>query len=274
MGFHFVDHITELGGDTGRGTLSIPASLGPLPHCLLAEALGQLAGWLVLERTGFAWRPIAARAHEVRLLRQLRPGETALLEVRIRRLTRDAVRYDAGARCGQQVLLEIGGSIGPLIPAEQLEDPQATRGRFEVLRSAGRQSIRESDALPSPPAGLGECSPASADTWTAPLRVPRSAPFFADHFPRRPVYPATLLLDALARVARAATAGLWGRPLEVVEPILVRRMRVRAFTPPGDELQIVATKARTDQVGDEWAVAALARGEEIAAAQVTTAARQ
>ena len=33
------------------------------------------------------------------------------------------------------------------------------------------------------------------------LDVPAEAPFFADHFPRCPVFPATLLLDAQIRIA-------------------------------------------------------------------------
>src|SRR4029079_12022859 len=36
---------------------------------------------------------------------------------------------------------------------------------------------------------------------TAVFDVPADAPFFGDHFPRRPVFPATLLLDTQMRLA-------------------------------------------------------------------------
>ncbi len=44
------------------------------------------------------------------------------------------------------------------------------------------------------------------ESGTGTLAVPADAPFFRDHFPRRPVFPATLLLDAQIGLALAVAA--------------------------------------------------------------------
>jgi len=79
------------------------------------------------------------------------------------------------------------------------------------------------------------------DCLRATLQVPTLAPFFADHFPRRPVFPGSLLMRsnlelaaALAvRLAPPAAGGRWK----------LRGMldvKLRAFTPPGERLEIEA----------------------------------
>jgi 3-hydroxymyristoyl/3-hydroxydecanoyl-(acyl carrier protein) dehydratase len=92
------------------------------------------------------------------------------------------------------------------------------------------------------------------------LAVPEDAVFFADHFPRRAVFPATMLLDAGATLALELAAGLPpapdGSPLELVR---VTDVKVRSFTPPG---QIVELAASVRDAGDTSAsLALLARVE-------------
>ena len=64
-----------------------------------------------------------------------------------------------------------------------------------------------------------------------------SAPFFADHFPRRPVFPATLLLNAqialATRIAREANAAT-----HAIDPLPVRmtHVKMRAFIVPGQRV--------------------------------------
>ena len=67
---------------------------------------------------------------------------------------------------------------------------RAAPGRFRGVRAAaaGRRRAR---------AGQSASTPRCA--------VPAAAPFFADHFPRRPVFPATLMLDAAAAARRGGS---------------------------------------------------------------------
>jgi 3-hydroxymyristoyl/3-hydroxydecanoyl-(acyl carrier protein) dehydratase len=71
--------------------------------------------------------------------------------------------------------------------------------------------------------------------------VPDAAPFFADHFPRRPVFPATLLLDQQIRLALdlAATATHWPANARV-RPSRMTHVKVRSFMPPGSVLELTA----------------------------------
>jgi 3-hydroxyacyl-[acyl-carrier-protein] dehydratase len=75
----------------------------------------------------------------------------------------------------------------------------------------------------------------------ATLRVPASAPFFADHFPRCPVLPGTLLLDAMFRFACTVAQDL--EPRGQMAAWAARRasgVKLRAFIAPGDTLDIEA----------------------------------
>jgi 3-hydroxymyristoyl/3-hydroxydecanoyl-(acyl carrier protein) dehydratase len=69
--------------------------------------------------------------------------------------------------------------------------------------------------------------------------VPESAPVFADHFPRRPVFPGTLLmhtnLQLAARLAEElpppATGARWTLSA-------VSNVKIRTFSPPGEILEV------------------------------------
>ncbi|MEI8334007.1 MAG: transcription termination factor NusA, partial [Chloroflexota bacterium] len=68
-----------------------------------------------------------------------------------------------------------------------------------------RSDVVPAEAPAAVPAGAVTPDAATPDAATpvavAVPAVPAAAPFFADHFPRRPVFPATLLLDAQIRLA-------------------------------------------------------------------------
>jgi 3-hydroxymyristoyl/3-hydroxydecanoyl-(acyl carrier protein) dehydratase len=74
----------------------------------------------------------------------------------------------------------------------------------------------------------------------ATLDVPADAPFFADHFPRRPVFPATLLLDAqmnlAATLAREAPAMHGAMP----QPLRATHVKMRSFIVPSQRLELGA----------------------------------
>jgi 3-hydroxymyristoyl/3-hydroxydecanoyl-(acyl carrier protein) dehydratase len=92
---------------------------------------------------------------------------------------------------------------------------------------------------------------------SAYLDVPADAPFFADQFPRRPVFPGTLLLDRMITLA----AGLAGEAMPGRTPFAQRvtEVKLRAFTEPGARLDL---RASIDDVGQDAVTATLeARAE-------------
>ena len=77
------------------------------------------------------------------------------------------------------------------------------------------------------------------------LRVPTEAAFFSDHFPRRPVFPGTLLLDAQIQLSLQAAAGAAPWPAGAkLAATRVPDMKLRAFIAPGEMLELRSTCRR------------------------------
>ena len=184
------------------------AAIDAFPPCLVAEAVGQLAAWVAMAHIDFRGRPVAALATETRFRAPSSPATRSTLDVDILECDDDAVAYNGRASVDGDEVIELVDCLGPMLPVAEFDAPEALRERFELLRGGG-----------APPGAFHGVAPMRVDVTqrdarrvdrAATLRRSRDAPFFADHFPRRPVFPATLLLDAqieLALDARARSAG-------------------------------------------------------------------
>src|SRR5262249_46421168 len=83
-------------------------------------------------------------------------------------------------------------------------------------------------------------------------QVPPSAPFFADHFPRRPVFPGSLLMHLslqlgamLVSELRPPASGRWG-------DWMILDMKLRSFIPPGTVLELDARLKPQGWTGKGW----------------------
>ena len=233
--FSFVDRITTLEpGVRAAGRYAIPQHLPRFPACLVAEAIGQLAAWVSMSKLGFRRRPVAGLAGETLFFRGASPGQVLDLAVEIGTCDEDAVAYGGTAHVGGQPVLELRHCVGPMLPMEEFDAPEAVNGDFEVLCGPGAPAGRFR-SLPQPEVTLDEHVPGK--TVAATLQVPAAAPFFGDHFPRRPVLPGTLLLDrqldlALDLAREACVAG--GTPM----PSRVTDVKMRSFIVPGQAVGI------------------------------------
>ncbi len=265
--FSFVDRITGLvPGARARGTFAIPAGIAHFPPCLVAEAVGQLAAWVSMSHIGFRGRPVAALASETRFLRGAAPGQTLELAVEIDDCDDEAVAYRGHADIDGQRAIELEDCLGPMLPTAEFDDPAAMAERFALLVDGGARPGRF---------GGVERPRVTRSGAGARLDVPERAPFFNDHFPRRPVFPATLMLDAQIELALdvAAQSGTWpaGTPLA---PVRMTHVKVRSFTPPGATLDLDA-KLR-DAAGGEatFMLSAQAEGKQVATARVVIAEKR
>ncbi len=87
--------------------------------------------------------------------------------------------------------------------------------------------------------------------------VPVSAPFFADHFPRKPVFPGTLLLDAQIQLAvKLAAEAVDPSMRMLLRPTRIRNVKLRSFVHPGQTLEIVAEVLATSRASAELALTA------------------
>jgi 3-hydroxymyristoyl/3-hydroxydecanoyl-(acyl carrier protein) dehydratase len=235
--FSFVDRITGWNpGKGAHGVFHVPAALRDFPACLVAEAVGQLAAWVSMEHIGYRGRPVAALAGETRFLGGVAPGDTLELTVEIDDVDDAAVSYRGWADVAGRRVIELNDCLGPMLPVAEFDAPEALRERFALLCGAGANPDRF-HGVAAPDVETRTHVP--GQSLQAVVRVPAAAPFFADHFPRRPVFPATLLLHAQILLAERLAREAAGGPAEAEQvPVRMTRVKMRSFIVPGQEVEL------------------------------------
>lgn len=259
MSFLYVDRIRQI--EPGRrlsGELDVAPGVA-VPGWLIAEAVGQLAGWAAMASTDFRARPVASRAGEVRVALDGEEGALLACNVEIDRCEVSRVVYRGWADLDGRRVGNLERCVGPMLAMEMFDDPLAVGQYYDRLCGGGVGRRLEAESLPDelPVVPVGGVR---GESLLARLQVPRSAPFFADHFPRWPVLPATLLLDVQARVAlRFATEVLRCDAGKGLRLLRVRDVKMRSFTVPGQTLDILARLRSC--AGDSALVGVLAESE-------------
>ncbi len=267
--FSFVDRITEIDGlRRVTGVFTISPEVSYFPVSLVAEAIGQLAAWVAMSHVDFKFRPVAALAGDTRIFKVPQPGDTLELEVDIESCDEQAIVYRGRARINQQIVLELLDTLGSMLDINEFDDPERLRHDFACLTSTGRDS-GSFLGVPRPTLhALQVAQDGGVNGCEVELSVPTQAAFFNDHFPSRPVFPATLLLDALLQVAQPFTEKTVGCQVAASR---ITNVKVRAFTAPGTTLILFAQSP--EAVADEpntWCVKVGARsaGKTIAGAHL------
>ncbi len=233
--FSFVESLEELDpGKHVRGTYRIPEA-ATFPHLLVAEALGQTAAFSAMAKIGFQLRPVAGICSRVELQRAPVAGETLILDANLSRADEEAVTYCAEARVGDEPILTLTDALGPMVPMEDYDDPGAVRARYQELLNEERSPTAFNGVAPFQVANY-EVTDGIA---SAHFAVPTEGSYFADHFPRNPVFPGTLLsamaLDFAQRFfADHISDSVSWNAVEMTD------MKLRSFMPPGTELGVFA----------------------------------
>ena len=256
--YSFVDRILAHGpGATVRGRYTVPAHATRFPASLAAEALGQLAAWAAMSALDFRLRPVAGLAGETRFGRSFGPGDTLDLEVDLESATDSDVAYSGRALVSGEIALVLEHALGPMLPVSDFDDPGALRADFATLTTTGAPPGRFA-GVPLPDLAIDELKPGRRAKGT--LAIPVEAPYFADHFPRRPVFPATLLMDALGLLATTAAG-------ENARVAGMQDVKVRVFMPPGETLAVTVDLA-DDEGGLTGRLVARMQGKPAATARV------
>ena len=264
--FSFVDRITLLDpGHRIEGLYTVPATASRFPAALMAEAVGQLAAWSAMSTVGFTHRPVAGLAGETRYHGAAAPGQTLRLTADIERCDDEAIAYGGTASIDGHCVLELIHCVGPMLPMEEFDAPEAVRADFETLMGSGAPSGRFA-GVDAPQLETTEHS--AGVRVRAVLHVPESAIYFDDHFPRRPVFPGTLLMDSLSTLALQLAGdlpALHGSRLAVAR---VRDVKIRSFTAPGQTLELEADMKSSSADGAQMKLAARMDGRAIATARI------
>jgi len=128
-----------------------------------------------------------------------------------------------------------------MVPLPDFDDPDAVRERCRILRTVGATS-GGFPGLPSFSLDRGECE--RGQLARTSLGIPSVAPFFADHFPRRPVFPGTLLLHANLQTAEMLASEVSSTNGAPWLPRAITDVKLRSFISPGETLNLEAR--RTD----------------------------
>jgi len=232
--FTFVDRILEdQPGSEIRGEFTVPESVEEFTYTHVAEAVGQIAGWSAMAALDFTVRPVAGLAGHIDLIAPVTPGETLELSATVNRVDEEAVAYRGEARVDGKPVLRLKHCVGPALPMVEFDDPAAVRDRYELM-CAGRA---ETGTYPGVPAGYGPMVvDDSLDFATSSLTVPEDTTFLRDHFPRKPVFPGTLLMNEKLRLATVLYEARGGKG----RIVLVTKVKFRAFMLPGETLSLRA----------------------------------
>lgn len=265
--FSFVDRITELApGAHARGWYAVPREIAEFPSCLVAEAVGQLAAWVAMDKVGYRGRPVAALATETLFEGSVAPGDLLELDVDIEDCDDEVIAYGGWAKVNGRRVIELRHCLGPMLPVEGLDSPDALRERFALLRGRGATAGGFRGVAPVP---LTVDARVPGKSLHATLMVPGHAAFFGDHFPRRPVFPATLLLDLQMRLAIELANSIGDRPeVAAMTPSRMTNVKMRAFITPGQRVGINVEMLPTP---DEGATARLALSAHVGDRAVATA---
>jgi 3-hydroxymyristoyl/3-hydroxydecanoyl-(acyl carrier protein) dehydratase len=259
VSFLLVDRILEFSpGRSATGTLQIPPGPDDFPLALAVEALGQLATWIAMEHSDFQQRPVAAIAGEVLSQGDVRAGDLLHLSVDVSTLRSNAMRYRGEAHVDGRASIAMNRCTGAMLPMEVFDAADDVRAHFENLRrgnSRSRGFPRRSEF--SPRIEWDEEAPEGA--LRATLEAPSEADFYLDHFPRKPVYPATLLLDAKIEIARRILTKEEPNGAQRWRVNAVRNVKVRAFTPPGGRVEVEVRETGTRSESGERTVSMEAR---------------
>lgn len=245
--FSFVDRILAIEpGVRISGTYAIPGEIEGFPISLVAEATGQLAAWSAMAALDFSHRPVAGIAGRVEMLGSASPGDTLELAAELHSADVEAVAYGGRASVNGTPVLRLEFCVGPMMPLETFDDPALVRARFAVLCGEGAEGGIYRGV---PTIQMEDLTVEDGRLARAKLHVPEEAAFFRDHFPKRPVFPGSLLMNYNLQLVDALVASLPpALPGKVWKPRAVVDMKLREFIVPGEHLTIEAKVMR--QEGD------------------------
>ena len=164
----------------------------------------------------------------------------------------EAAAYGGTATVNGKPVIQLQHCVGPMMPVKDFDDPNALRQRFELLCGRGAEPGAFQGV---PPLSIEPTNGQPGKRLSAAFQVPSSAPLFADHFPRRPVFPGSLLMHLNLELAAALA-------LQIPAPAQATRWRLatisdiklRTFISPGERLEC---EARLSESSNDCALVAV-----------------
>ena len=180
-----------------------------------------------------------------------RAGQVLELAADLESVEADSVEYNGTAHVDGRLVMRLQDCVGPMLRLADFDDPQALRNRFEELCQS-TAGLKGSPELPQ--LTLERTGGDPGQHISATFQVPFEAPLFADHFPRRHVFPGSLLMHLNLQLATTLAREIDPPPGSQWVAGTVLAMKLRSFIPPGAVLRF---EARLKQRSNESASLAL-----------------
>ena len=253
---------------------------------VIGEILGQLGAWCVMHANQFTGRPVAGVVSAVHVHDEARVGETLLLETTIDSLDEAVVQYHAIATVEKRPIFTIENALGPILPMGDFIDPEEAKRQFHkiyrpgemltytesssTVMAEGHQSVEHLGSYRGPFNRVHVAfdtilSWVPGESVVAKKSLSLSEPYLVDHFPRKPVLPLTILLQAKLMLATHFLRESF-EDGQYFEPVTVQKVKMNEFVQPGDS---VITKMRLKEKTEERAV--IAYHSEVAGKRVCVA---
>lgn len=268
MSFLLVDRITDFqSGKLVKGLKHISASEPYLSYspetkqtiflpALLGEAVGQMTAWAVMDAFDFQVRPIAGIVSQVNIFGEAKVGDILEMSAEIHALDDQAVEYSGQAKVSGQTIFEIERAIGPMINMAEVNERAEVLQQFAMISSdlassniEDYQSAEPWDLFPDLALNTG-INPqgcfdrvlklSQSEECIAEKLVSLSAPYFKDHFPKKPVLPLTILLNCKIEFAKLYLKNFFST--EQFRVRCARKIKMSQFVLPG---QVVKTVMKT-----------------------------
>jgi len=258
--FLFVDRILEL--EPGKRALGIkhvtpfdlfldPGRAGKpvtLMTCIVGEAIGQAGAWAVMSATDFKMRPVAGVLNQINVYGEAYVGDTILLETTIDSLSEDRMAYHGVASIDGKPIVELYDGLGPLLPMEDFIHPDVVKQQFALINRPGEKptttkkerNLCESFVVPALKMMFDHIlSWEKGREIVVQKTLSLNDPYFADHFPRKPVFPLSLLLSCKLQLASLFLSDMFGADkAEKFRLTQVRKIKMNQFVQPGESMVV------------------------------------
>ena len=261
-GFQLVTHIRRVEGNRRLEASTAWTGAGGLQTaCFFLEAVSQAAGWLIAASSGFTRRGLPIAMGSVRILGDAPPGAPVDLVAEVTNWRDLSAQLRGRVEHGGRLIGEARGICG-LLDAEELEGSAAARAAFAALCSGPANGQGDpGDPSGVEPPGTPAIEALDARGARATWMVTGGQRLFADHFPRLPLLPGTLQLQALVDLAQTVAAAGNGQGWGLRE---LREIRFRRPVRPGERLTLEVEAGEHSAAGAVFAGRALVGGQRAA----------
>jgi len=104
-----------------------------VPSTLVAEAVAQAAGWLIMASLDFKKRGLLIDLGLLEFNGVVRPGDQLILEAELLSFHEDAAMLTGRARVGGRVVWRVDSGLCILVDADKLDDVEITKSMFSAL---------------------------------------------------------------------------------------------------------------------------------------------